>query len=167
MENNSLLRTDKEFSELFNRNMDMVYRICYMLLKNHADTEDAVQTVFLKYIGCTVSFHNVEHEKAWFIVTAKNCCRDMLKSFWRRQRVDMQTLPDIPTWDKDDSEELLTKLLSLPEKYKIVLYLYYYEDYSVKDISRLLKRNESTIRTQLSKGRERLKIDLGGNYIGK
>ena len=97
MENNSLLRTDKEFSELFNRNMDMVYRICYMLLKNHADTEDAVQTVFLKYIGCTVSFHNFEHEKAWFIVTAKNCCRDMLKSFWRRQRVDMQTLPDIPT----------------------------------------------------------------------
>ncbi|WP_054873670.1 RNA polymerase sigma factor [Oxobacter pfennigii] len=79
MENNSLLRTDKELSELYERNMDMVYRICYMHLKNHADTEDAVQTVFLKYIRSIVTFRDREHEKAWFIVTARNCCRDILR----------------------------------------------------------------------------------------
>ncbi|MHB8061771.1 MAG: RNA polymerase sigma factor [Ruminiclostridium sp.] len=124
------MRTDKELSELYERNMDMVYRICYMHLKNHADTEDAVQTVFLKYIRSIVTFRDHEHEKAWFIVTARNCCRDTLKSFWRSRQVDMDRLPDISTWDREESEELLTQLLSLPEKYKIVLYLYYYEDYS-------------------------------------
>ncbi len=154
-----------DIDKIYERQIDRIYRICYMYLNSHADAEDAVQTVFLKYINAKKAFHDLEHEKAWFIITAKNCCRDTLRNFWRSRRIDIETLPEIPVWDKEQSEEVLIKLLSLPTKYKLVLYLYYYEEYSVKEISNLLHKNESTIRTQLSTGRKRLKIDLGGNFL--
>lgn len=89
-----------------------------------------------------------------------------MKSWWKSRRIDIDSLPDVPYWDKHESHEIMDKLLSLPLKYKTVLYLYYYEGYSVKQISEILNRNESTIRTQLCKGRERLKIDLGGVFHG-
>jgi RNA polymerase sigma-70 factor (ECF subfamily) len=138
-----------------------------MYLKNTADTEDAVQSIFLKFIKSNKKFNDYEHEKAWFIVTTQNHCKDIFKSWWKSRRIDLEALPEVPYWDNhDESGEVLLKLLSLPEKYKTVLYLYYYERYSVKEISKLLARNESTVQTQLSKGRERLKIDLGGIYRG-
>lgn len=166
MDDNSLLRTSKEFEELYQQNVDMVYRLCYMYLKNSADTEDAVQSVFFKFLKQGKDFNDEEHKKAWLIVTAKNYCKDMLKSWWKSRRVDIDSLPEIPYWNKEEADDVLVKLLSLPPKYKTVLYLYYYEGYSVKEISQMLSRNESTIRTQLSKGRERLKVDLGGIYHG-
>jgi RNA polymerase sigma-70 factor (ECF subfamily) len=136
-----------------------------MYMKNTPDAEDAVSTVFLKLIKSRKRFNNHEHEKAWLICTTRNTCKDLLKHWWRVQRVDLESLPEIPSWDsKENAEEVLSALLSLPEKYKTVMYLYYYEDYSVREISGMLNRKESTLQTQLAKGRELLKIDLGG-YI--
>jgi len=168
MENNSLLHTDKELAEMYQRNINMVYKLCYIYLKNAVDAEDAVQSVFLKLLKSHMVFNDDEHEKAWFIMTTKNHCKDMLKSWWKRQRVDFDTLPEVSSWNSDaQTGEVLAKLLELPEKYKVVLFLYYFEDYSVKEISELLGRKESTIQSQLHRGRERLKIDLGGKYLGK
>jgi len=181
MNGDSLLRTDEEFmkieldastrpaklGELYQRNMDMVYRLCYLYLKNPSDAEDAVQSVFLKLVKSPISFNDYEHEKAWLIVTSRNYCKDILKSWWRTRRVDMDSLPEAAAWDNDEqSGEVLEKLLLLPEKYKTVLYLYYFEEYSVREIAEILGRKVSTIQTQLSRGRERLNIDLGGNYNG-
>ena len=165
METYSLLRTDKELTELYQRHVDMVYRLCYMYLKNPTDAEDAVSTTFLKLLKSTTDFQDYEHEKAWLICTARNVCKDILKYWWRTRRVDLEDLPEIPTWDdKDQAGFVLSALLSLPEKYKTVMYLYYFEGYSVKEISCMLERKESTLQTQLSKGRELLKIDLEGYF---
>lgn len=168
MKDNSLLRTDKELVEVYQRNVNRVYKLCYVYLKNAVDAEDAVQSVFLKFLQSNVTFFDSEHEKAWFITTAKNYCKDILKSWWNRQRVDLETLPDIASNYEDQQEkEIILKLLALPEKYRVVLYLYYLEGYSVKEIAVYLERNESTIRSQLQRGREQLKIDLGGKDFGQ
>ncbi len=164
---NSTLLNDDEFKEIYERNIDTVYRIAYVILRSPSDAEDALQSIFLKFLNSDRKFSDFEHEKAWFITITRNHCRDILRSWWKSRRIDIEALPDIPHWDnKKESSEVLEKLLLLPEKYKTVLYLYYFEEYSVKEISRLLERKESTIQTQLSRGRNRLKIDLGGNYIG-
>lgn len=166
MVNNSLLGTDKELAELYQRHADLVYRLCYIYLKNPVDAEDAVQSVFLKLIKSQMVFNDREHERAWLTVTARNYCKDVLKNWWKARRVALDALPEVPSWNGDEpSGEVLARLLSLPEKYKSVLYLYYFEEYSVKEISMMLGCKESTIQTQLSRGRKRLKIDLGGNCL--
>ncbi|MCM3292646.1 sigma-70 family RNA polymerase sigma factor [Paenibacillus sp. MER 180] len=166
MESNSLLRTDKELAELYQRHVDVVYRLSYIYLKNPADAEDAVQSVFIKLIQSQVVFNDHEHEKAWFLVTTRNYCKDVLKHWWKSRRVDAKSLPEISSWNgQEASGKMLARLLSLPEKYKTVLYLYYYETYSIKEISELIGYKESTIQTQLARGRKLLKADLGGNYL--
>lgn len=169
MGNRSWRRTDQEFAEIYRRNVDTVYRLCYILLKNTADADDAVQSIFLKLLNHDKPFNDREHEKAWLIVTTKNYCKDVLKSWWKSRRTDVDVLPEKTVWGNEEHQgEILERLLSLPDKYKTVLYLYYYEGYSVKEISRLLNRKESTLQTQLAKGRERLKVDLkGGGYVDR
>ena len=168
MGGNSLLRTDKGLAEMYQRNVNRVYRLSYIYLKNTVDAEDAVQSVFLKLLQSNIYFNDHEHEKAWFTTTTKNHCKDILKSWWRRQRIDFETLPDVVSNDEDKQEkEIITKLLALPEKYRVVMHFYCIEGYSIKEISILLERNESTIRSQLQRGREKLKIDLGGKDFGQ
>jgi len=168
VEENSLLHTELELAEVYRRNVNAVYKLCYIYMKNAVEAEDAVQSVFLKLLQSHVTFTSHEHEKAWLITTSKNHCKDMLKSWWRRKRVDLESLPEIASCDEDkQATEIIEKLLILPEKYRIVLHLYYIEDYSTKEIAGILGRNESTIRSQLCRGRERLKIDLGGENLGQ
>ncbi|XEC95755.1 RNA polymerase sigma factor [Paenibacillus tarimensis] len=167
MKSNCLLRTDKELADVYQRNVDTIYRLCYLYLKNHSDAEDAVQTTFMKWLNTDKTFTGHEHEKAWLIVTAKNHCKDILKSWWKYRRVSMDPFPEKSYWEQhENAGEVLEKLLLLPPKYKEVLYLYYYEEYSIKEISKLLERNESTIQSQLSSGRKRLKMTIGGMYRG-
>ncbi|MBD5139425.1 MAG: sigma-70 family RNA polymerase sigma factor [Ruminococcus sp.] len=138
----------------------MVYRICFMRLKSAEEAEDAVQDIFLRYLKKPKEFSDSEHEKAWFITAARNYCKDVFKFCGRHRRVDMESLPEqaeMAGSPENEESELFEKLMSLPEKYREILYLYYYEDYPTKEIAKLLGRNESTVRTQLSKGRERLK----------
>ena len=162
MNNDPLPPADKEWAELYQRHVDQVYRLCYLYLRNSVDAEDAVQSVFLKLIRSRTVFKDPEHEKAWLIVTARNHCKDVLKHWWRTRRADMDTLPEPPSRNGGErSGEVLARLLSLPEKYKTVLYLYYFERYAAKEIATMLGSRESTILTRLSRGRERLKIDLG------
>lgn len=163
MNDNSLLRTDEELADLYRRNVNRVYKLCYIYLKNAVDAEDAVQTVFLKLLQSDVRFHDCEHEKAWLITTSKNHCKDVLKSWWRRQRVDFDSLPEMASPEEDtQATEIIAILLGLPEKYREVLHLFYLEDYSVNEIADILGRNESTVRSQLLRGREKLKIKVRG-----
>lgn len=94
MVNSSLLRTDEELTDLYARHIDTVYRICYTLLRSIPDAEDAAQSVFLKLMECPVRFENPAHERAWLIATAKNHCLDLLKHWWRRKRVELDSLPE-------------------------------------------------------------------------
>ena len=167
MGDSSLLSMDEEWAELYQRHVSSVYKLCYVYLRNAADAEDAVQSVFLKLLQAKISFNDCEHEKAWLITAARNHCKDMLKSWWKRQRVDLENLPEAASQDEyTEEKEILIKLLALPEKYRVVLHLYYFEGYSVKEIAKSLGHNESTIRSRLQRGREKLRIDLGGKDIG-
>jgi len=149
----------------YRRHVDTVYRLCFTYLKHAADSEDAVQSIFTKLLDMDKDFRSPEHEKAWLIVTARNYCKDVLKTWWRKSRADPDCLPEAPYWDNyGEASDVLTALLNLHEKYKTVLYLYYFEEYSVREISEILYIKESTIQTRLAKGRKMLKIDLGGKY---
>lgn len=162
MGENSSLVTNKEFSAIYDRNIDMVYRIAYMHLKNKADAEDAAQTVFMKYLNKRPDFKEREHEKAWFITTTKNYCRDILKHWWMSRRTEEETTDqgEYVCFDNEQNSDVVEAMLKLPSKYKDVLYLYYYEEYTVKEMSEILRRNESTIRTQLCKAREKMRKQL-------
>jgi RNA polymerase sigma-70 factor (ECF subfamily) len=146
------------FIETYNSHVDMVYRICFMFMRNAPDTEDAVQTVFLKLIQTEKSFEKPEHIKAWLIVTAQNYCKNTLKMWWRRKRSYLAELPGIV--QDDSSNEIFEHLLALPYKYRIVLYLFYYEGYSSREIAEMLDMSDSTIRTQLRVGRRQFKLQL-------
>lgn len=148
---------NREFEELYRRNADTVYRICFLRLRSAEEAEDAVQNIFLRYLKKPKEFSDSGHEKAWFITAAQNYCKDVFKFGGRFRRVELESLPEQASEPEREESELLEKLMSLPEKYREILYLYYYEEYSAKELARLLRRNESTVRTQLSKGRERLK----------
>ncbi len=137
----------------------MIYTIAFMYFKNKAETEDAVQMVFLKYLKKRPEFNELQHEKAWFIKTTRNYCRDVLRCWWNSRKSD-EELPEQSylAFGNENTDSQVTEAMNkLPVKYQEVLYLYYYEEYSVKEISRILVRNESTIRTQLCKGREKIK----------
>ena len=151
-------------TELYARNVDAVYLICYVYLRSRADAEDAVQSVFLKYLQKRPAFRGPEHEQGWLLLTAKNVCRDMLRAWWRRQRVGLDELPEPAAPAADGgAADLLDALLALPQKYRVTLYLYYWEGYPAKDVAALLGCRESTVRTRLQRGRDMLKQELGGD----
>ena len=149
----------EEIGEIYHRHMKTVYRVCFVYLKNPADAEDAVQSTFIKLMEHTKPFQNTEHEKAWLIVTAANHCKDLLRHWWRKT-APIDEAVSAPAFFKPD--ETLQKVLDLPEKIKIAIYLYYYEGYSTVEIARMMKKNQSTVRGYLRTGRELLKLTLGG-----
>ncbi len=132
-------------------------------LKNYADTEDIFQTVFLKYVLSCVSFESEEHEKAWFIRVTINACKDFLKNFFRSHTVSLEEILDQPAEMNPDHKEVLEAVLALPEKYRNVVYLHYFEGYTAPQISRILNKNVNTIYTLLTRSRQMLRERLGGD----
>lgn len=157
-----LPRTNEEITAIYQRHFETIYRVNYLFLKNVPDTEDAVQSVFMKLIQFGPILTSHEHEKAWLIVTAQNHCKNVLKYWWKRKRSSLEQVPEHSPLLEQTSDETLESLLALPYKYKIVLYLFYYEGYSSKEIALLLGLKDSTLRTQLRNGRKRLKLNLIG-----
>lgn len=162
---NALLRTDRadaNFENTYYKYIDMVYRICFMYMKNISDTEDCVQDTFLKYLNAEKTFKNDEHEKAWLIITSSNICKNKLKHWWNKRinidEISISTSLNCDSLDKDDS--ILNAVLSLPEKYKLPIYLHYYSGYKTDEIAKILRKNPNTIRTLLSRGRNILKEKL-------
>ena len=157
------MRNEQEVNRVIEKYSDTVRRLCMIHLKNHADTEDIFQTVFLKYVLSSVSFESEEHEKAWFIRVTINACKDLLKSFFRTHIVSLDEILDQPALLPPDNREVLEAVLSLPSKYRDVVYLHYYEEYSAPQISRILNKNVNTIYTLLTRSKEMLQKKLGGD----
>lgn len=157
------MRSEQETNEAVERYADLVRRLCMIHLKNHADTEDIFQTVFLKYLTSTTVFESREHEKAWIIRVTLNACRDLLRSFFRSRTVSLDTLLDQPVDLAPAHSEVLEAVLSLPAQYRDVVYLHYYEGYTVPEIGKILGKNENTIYTRLTRARGLLKEKLGGD----
>jgi RNA polymerase sigma factor (sigma-70 family) len=157
----SLLRTNEELTRIYNRHVKTVYRVCFMYMKNQADTEDMVQNTFLRLMRDKTIFQSEEHEKAWLIRTATNLCKDHFKHWWSKT-VGIEHVADTAVDQKYTIDSNLEKVLALPPKYKTPMYLYYYEGYSTVEIARILKRNKSTVRSWLHKGRNLLRMEMEG-----
>lgn len=148
----------KEFREFYDRQVKRVYRLAMVLMGNISDAEDVTQTVFLKAWEKKPDFRDSDHEIAWILTTTRNQCKDIHKSFYRRKRADLENAPEPKvTLETQMDSEIWEALQSLTEKYRMVLYLYYYEGYSVRELSVILGRRESTLQTQLATGRKQMK----------
>ena len=158
----SLLRTDKEITEIYHRQVDTVYRICYSFMKNKPEAEDMVQETFLRLIASGKTFENPRHEKAWLVVTASNLCKDQLKRSYRKDE-DLDDHADIAGDLGPKENPVLEAILSLPRDYKTVVYLYYYEGYTTAEIAKFLCCPQPTVRTRLARARKQLKSMLGGD----
>ena len=150
------IRSREELADLYRRHVGMVYQICLMLMKQVPDAEDATQTVFQKAMEYQKPFRDPEHEKAWLIVTARNECRNQLKHWWRTRRASEETLLSL-TWEQPEDGQLWDLILKLPEKERMVLYLYYYQGYSTLEMAQLMQAKPATVRTWLFRAREKLK----------
>jgi RNA polymerase sigma factor (sigma-70 family) len=157
----TLFRTDKEIREIYDRNFDSIYRISYMYMKNKYDAEDITQSVFTKMIVKEKTFENLEHEKAWLTLLAINTCKNHFKTWWNKHIKYVE----VEASSNDNHDDLLDFVLNMPVKYKDVIYLYYYEGYSTKDIASLMGKNENTVRSNLSRARDLLKEILKEEYL--
>lgn len=157
------MRSEQEVNRAIERHADTVRRLCMIHLKNYADTEDIFQRVFLKYVLSSVSFENEEHERAWFIRVTINACKDLLKNFFRSHTVSMEEVLEQPAEIEQDHREVLEAVLSLPARYRDVVYLYYYEEYTAPQIGRILGKNVNTIYTLLNRAKKILREKLGGD----
>lgn len=132
----------------------------YALLKNTSDAEDAVQEAFIILMQKRPSFKDSEHEKAWLLRVTINISKNMIKSS-RRNNLPIEE--DIP-YSQKDKNEILSCVSALPERYRTIIHLYYYEGYSIKEIASILKLPPATVGTRLSRGRNILKTMLKGDF---
>ena len=138
-----------------------VYRIALHSFGNPHDAEDVVQETFLRLCRQEQSFESDEHLRRWLMRVAINICKDMLKSPWRKRRVALESIPDQPVFDRPEQGDLYREVMALPEQYRTVLNLYYYEELSTKEIAELLNLRQTAVTTRLSRGRAILKERLG------
>ena len=157
------MRSEQEVNRVIELYGDTVRRLCMIYLKNYADTEDIFQNVFLKYATSLIKFESDEHEKAWFIRVTINKCKDLLKSFFRNRTVSLDDIVEKPEAIPSDYREVLEAVLSLPQKYRNVVYLHYYEGYSAPQISHILGKNVNTVYTLLTRSKKMLREKLGGD----
>ena len=160
------MRSEQEADRAIELYADTVRKICMLHLKSVSDTEDIFQTVFLKYVLYSGTFENDGHEKAWIIRVTLNACKDYLKSFFYSRTVPLDEAMEVAGEMPEDHSEVLEAVLSLPKKYKDVIYLFYYEQYSAVEIGRILGKKVNTVYTLLARGKAMLREMLGGGDFG-
>lgn len=157
---------------LYQKYCDAVFRVGMTYMNSEQEAYDIVQEVFLKLINHCGQFRDENHERAWLLRVAINCCKDQLKSRWRKKRISWNEYEDeLSSADArdnvsgvalEDRQLILSAVRSLPDIYKEVVILYYYEGYRAEEIARLIHKKPSTVRTRLQKAREQLKQLLKG-----
>lgn len=140
---------------------DMLIRISYSYMKNLSDAEDITQEVFIKLLEKQPDFKNKTHEKSWLIRVAINLSKDKLKSSYFKNTTSLED--DFVDTTQEDTD-VIQAVLSLPVKYRSIVFLYYYENYSISEISNILNIKESTVGSQLSRGRKLLKSILKEDF---
>ena len=152
-----------ENGELFHRIYQQygpaLYRFCLLQMKNAADAEDALQEVFLKRLYRAPEFDSAEHEKRWLYRVALNQCRDELR---RKRRTEVPLEAAALLAVPEPQRELLAHVAALPEKFRTVIHLHYYEGYTVEELAKLLGVSVSSVKMRLMRGREALRREMEG-----
>ena len=164
--------TEEAFSRAARTYGDTIYRVALHALKNRADAEDVMQTVLLRLFEQKKEFESEEHLKHWLLRVSVNESRKVLRSFWRRTSVPLEEWRDGPAPEDGEKAELLRAVMGLETKYRLTIYLYYYEGCTVAEVAAALKANPSTVQTWLLRARARLRKELseeeekeGSDYV--
>lgn len=151
--------THEQFTRLAEKYIDTVFRVAFSCLRSPTEAEDIVQNVFMKLLSSDKSFESEEHIKHWLIRVAVNECKRHLRSPWRRMEPLEDYAASLPFTEPGHSE-LFLAVMALPQKYRVPIFLYYYEDYSTEEIASMLGRPRATVCTQLARARELLRKTL-------
>ena len=154
------MQSEQEFNRAVEQYLNMVYRIALNWFGSVHDAEDAAQEVMLRLWKNTSGFEGDAHLRHWLVRVTINVCKDLSRAPWRLHSVPLAQAPPQPCADEPEAQAVVEEILRLSKKYRVPLYLYHYEGYSVREISALLRANPSTIRTRLSRARELLKHQL-------
>lgn len=163
MEN--ILSAEKFISEewildKYNLYKNMLFQITFSYLGNKYDCEDVLQEAFIKLCYHAPEFSDEEHEKRWIIRVTINLCKNHLRNFWNRKKVSINGLEEYFTTEEEI--EIMSDIITLPEKYKSTILLHYISGYKIAEIAEILKISESAVKMRLKRGREKLKIELDG-----
>lgn len=157
--------TKEYIDRLVDKYGNMILRLSYTYLKNRADAEDIVQDVFLKVVEKQPEFSDEVHEKAWLVRTASNMCKNKIKLFWNRNKYSIDDVAEIASYDKYDTDtDVFRTVMSLPEKYRVVVHMFYYEGYPTAEIAEMTGKTDQTVRSLLHRARAKLKIMLKEEY---
>ena len=137
-----------------------LFAVAFNVRKNREDAEEVVQDAFIQYHLKKLDFQSEEHIRAWLIRVTINKAKNAARTFWRRHRTSLEETMAALTFDDQESERLFETVMALPQKYRIVVHLFYYEDYSVHEMAELLSLSESNVKTRLSRARAMLRDTL-------
>ena len=151
--------TEREYTAAAEQYLDMVYRIALNWFKAPADAEDAAQNVMLRLWRTDTAFQGEEHLRRWLARVAVNECKRISCHPWRSRTVSLEGCGE-PAFDGQEQRELYQAVMDLPARYRVPLYLYYYEGYAVDEVGEIMGLNPSTVQTRLARGRAKLKTML-------
>ena len=151
-----------DIMEICTKYGDRLYAAAFNITRQRQDAEDAVQEALLRLFRSDKEFESEEHVKAWLIRVTINIAKSTCTSFWHRNRVPYEDYMEEIPFEDDSDRDLMEAVLSLPDKYRIIVHLYYYEGYKTREIADTLKLSENTVKTRLLQSRKLLKTKLEG-----
>ena len=155
----------EELTLLMERYKDNLFAAAFSICKNAADADDVVQETFLQYYKTNKQFESEQHIKAWLIRVAVNKAKNINSSFWRQKSVCLEDYIETLTFEAPEDGTLFEEIMKLPEKYRIVIHLFYYEDFSVREIADILKIGTGNVKVRLTRGRRLLKKALKEDWV--
>ena len=159
---------DVDLESVINRYSDMLYKICFLILKNEQDTKDVLQETFLIYYTKQPEFESEEHKKAWLIKVSQNKCKEFLRFHKRHVNISLEDMEEtlvITDGLSGSDKEILSFVWDLDYKLKSVVILFYIEGYTVKEVAEILHTTPSAVKKRLQRAREKLSVKYKGEIV--
>lgn len=137
-----------------------LFATAFNVCKNAQDAEDVVQDTFVRYYTLKKEFDSEQHIRAWLVRVAINKAKNVNHTFWKRNKISIEDYMETLTFETTEASDLFEAVMKLPENYRIVTHLFYYEDYNIREIAEILKLSESNVKTRLARARKLLKEAL-------
>ena len=147
----------QEYERLVEKYLDCIYRVAVNGCKHHADAEDVVQNTFVKLWERTESFADEEHVRKWLIRVAVNECNSLWRSGWKRRTAYLEEMITEPAYQTAEKSNMYYAVQELPPKYRQIVYLHYYEEYSIREIAKMMRLSETAVKTRLLRARQKIK----------
>lgn len=147
----------QEYESITTKYLDCIYRVAVNGCKNYADAEDVVQNTFIKLWERNEAFEDEEHIKKWLIRVTVNECNSLWRSAWKRRTTYLEEMTSEPVFSTQEKSSLYFAVRDLPQKYRQIVHLYYFEEYSVREIADIMNLSETAVQTRLLRARQKLK----------